>query len=91
MSDERIECVECGRTFIWSAGEQRYFREHGLVRPKHCLDCRSQRRNESRSGMRGLVGPPGGSWLGASQPRPAVTSRPSIFERIKAFLKRILS
>ena len=91
MSDERIECVRCGQAFIWSAGEQRFYRERGLDRPKHCPDCRSQRRNEGRSGMRGLVGSPG---LGVpSAPRPASLQSPSpgFFERVIAFLKRLLS
>jgi DNA-directed RNA polymerase subunit RPC12/RpoP len=80
MSDERIECVKCGRAFIWSAGEQRFYREHRLDRPKRCPGCRSQRRNESRTGMRGLMGP---QW------RPPAASRPNIFDRIGAFLRNI--
>ena len=28
MRDETIQCVDCGRTFVWSFGEQRYFKEH---------------------------------------------------------------
>ncbi len=80
MSDERIECIECGRAFIWSTGEQRFYRERGLSQPKRCPDCRSQRRNESRSGMRGLMGP---------RRRPPTTSRPNVFDRIRAFLRSI--
>jgi DNA-directed RNA polymerase subunit RPC12/RpoP len=80
VSDERIECVTCGRAFIWSAGEQRFYRERRLDRPKRCPDCRSQRRDESRSGMRGLMGP---QW------RPPAASRPNIFARIRAFLRSI--
>jgi uncharacterized membrane protein YsdA (DUF1294 family) len=57
VSDEIIECVECGRTFVWSSGEQRYYEEHRLVRPKHCPTCRSRRRSQRDSGMRGLMAP----------------------------------
>ena len=57
MSDQSIECIECGRTFIWSYGEQRYYKERGLVRPKRCRVCRSRRRNVRDSGMHGFVGP----------------------------------
>ena len=44
MGDEVFACVECGRTFVWSYGEQRYYSEHGLATPKRCPDCRSRRR-----------------------------------------------
>lgn len=83
MSDQRIQCVECGRTFVWSAGEQRFYRERGLDPPRRCPDCRAERRGERRSGMRGLAGPPaqpvahrepkpvaGGSDAGASPALP---------------------
>lgn len=58
MGDEIIECVECGRTFTWSYGEQRYYKEHGLVPPKRCPACRSQRRSERHPEMRGFAGSP---------------------------------
>lgn len=46
MSDEIIQCVECGRSFTWNFGEQRYYRENHLDPPKRCPACRSHRRNE---------------------------------------------
>ena len=51
MSDQQIECVECGRTFVWSAGEQRFYAERGFQPPKHCPDCRAHRRAEKQMGM----------------------------------------
>lgn len=51
MSDQQIECVECGRDFTWSAGEQRYYAEHGFQTPKRCPDCRAHRRAERQPGM----------------------------------------
>jgi uncharacterized membrane protein YsdA (DUF1294 family) len=46
MSDQIIECVECGRKFVWSYGEQRYYRERGLSAPKRCEECRARRKHE---------------------------------------------
>lgn len=66
MSDEVIECVECGRTFIWSYGEQRFYKEHGLSPPKRCKACRSRRRQERGSGMRGFAGSSQGGSAGRS-------------------------
>jgi hypothetical protein len=91
VSDERFECVECGRIFIWSTGEQRFYRERGLSRPKHCPNCRSQRRADRQSGMRGLVGAPRESLFGPPRPTPARAFSPSLFARIKAFFKRLFS
>ncbi len=51
MSDQIIKCVECGRTFIWSYGEQRYYKERGLSPPKRCKACRARRRHEPDSDM----------------------------------------
>jgi len=91
MSDERIECVECGRAFIWSAGEQRYYQERRLDRPKRCPSCRSHRRSESRSGMRGLVGPRGLGMPPSPRSTPSRSASPGFFERVLALLKRLFS
>jgi uncharacterized membrane protein YsdA (DUF1294 family) len=42
MGDETIICVECGRPFTWSYGEQRFYSERGLHAPKRCQACRTQ-------------------------------------------------
>ncbi len=46
MNDELITCQGCGRAFVWSYGEQRYYREHNLQKPKRCAACRQQRKRE---------------------------------------------
>jgi hypothetical protein len=82
VSDERIECVECRRVFIWSSGEQDFYREHDLSHPKRCPDYRSQRRADRQSGMRGLAGPP----------PPATAEAPAgLLAKLKTVLKRLLS
>lgn len=40
-----LSCVDCGATFIFTAGEQRYFASKGLSIPKRCPSCRQKRRN----------------------------------------------
>ena len=50
MSAEVITCSDCGRVFIWSYAEQRFYRERGLSAPKRCPECRSRRRYEQASG-----------------------------------------
>ena len=58
MSGDTITCVDCGQSFLWSFGEQRFYKEHNLDPPKRCSDCRAHNRVERDSGMRSVVGPP---------------------------------
>ncbi|NLU47030.1 MAG: zinc-binding protein [Syntrophomonadaceae bacterium] len=48
-----IVCQDCGREFIFTAGEQEFFAEKGFENePKRCRECRNQRRSNSRTGNR---------------------------------------
>jgi len=42
--DETITCCDCGSSFIWSAGEQKYFLSKHLSPPRRCPKCRRRRR-----------------------------------------------
>lgn len=46
MSDTKITCVDCDTQFLYSLGEQQFFREKGLSNPKRCPDCRAERKKE---------------------------------------------
>lgn len=51
FEDINTECVDCGETFIWSSGEQLFFRDKGLVNPpKRCKLCK-QAKNERLSAI----------------------------------------
>jgi len=39
-----FECLDCGREYIFTFGEQRYFNNKGLIWPKRCKECRRKRR-----------------------------------------------
>jgi len=46
LEDIEIVCIDCGNTFIWTIGEQVFFRDKGLQNPpKRCKDCK-QAKNE---------------------------------------------
>jgi CxxC-x17-CxxC domain-containing protein len=50
--DQTLRCRECSADFVWTAGEQAFFEEKGLVnQPQRCPNCRAQRR-QSRSATR---------------------------------------
>ena len=46
FSDVDIICIDCDNEFIWTGGEQIFFRDKGLKNPpKRCKDCK-QAKNE---------------------------------------------
>jgi CxxC-x17-CxxC domain-containing protein len=54
--DRDLLCASCGSTFVFSAGEQRFFRNKGYVNlPKHCRTCRSRRVGGVRAKAETLV------------------------------------
>ena len=41
LEDTNINCIDCGNDFIWTSGEQMFFRDKGLTNPpKRCRDCK---------------------------------------------------
>ena len=48
-TDETLKCEDCGAEFIFSAGEQEFYAEKGLInKPKRCPQCRKARRQKNR-------------------------------------------
>jgi cold shock CspA family protein len=43
-TDQWIRCKACGQEFLFSAGEQEFFRERKITPPKSCRNCRATRR-----------------------------------------------
>ena len=39
-----LRCGACGFDFVWTIGEQQYFKDHGLRAPKTCPPCRRLRK-----------------------------------------------
>jgi hypothetical protein len=44
LQDEQIPCCDCLEFFVWTCGQQRYFRDKGLHPPKRCPACRQKKR-----------------------------------------------
>ncbi|MDZ7263529.1 MAG: zinc-ribbon domain containing protein [candidate division KSB1 bacterium] len=42
FEDIVLECWECGNSFVFTGGEQKYYQQHGLRPPKRCEDCREK-------------------------------------------------
>ena len=58
--DKSITCVDCGEEFLFTAGEQAFYRERGLTNePTRCKSCR-EKRKATRGGPGGGGGGGGG-------------------------------
>ena len=58
--DEMLNCVDCGRQFAFTAGEQQFYASKGFQnKPNRCPDCR-QARKQMRSSSGGAAGMGGG-------------------------------
>lgn len=45
FEDRTLTCKDCGKEFVFSAGEQEFFAEKGFENdPVRCRDCREKRR-----------------------------------------------
>lgn len=43
FEDVILECIECGNLFVFSAGQQKFFKQHRLQQPKRCETCRERK------------------------------------------------
>lgn len=46
IQSEIIQCVDCNGEFEFTDGEQRYFQEKGLHKPRRCKACRQAKLNK---------------------------------------------
>lgn len=42
FEDKTLNCKKCGNDWIWTASEQKFFKEKGFFRPAMCKECRSK-------------------------------------------------
>ena len=43
MEDVKIKCQDCGKEFIFTERDQKFYEEKGYVPPKRCKFCRNAR------------------------------------------------
>lgn len=49
FSDMEITCRDCNRKFIWTTGEQEYYKQYNLFKPSRCIDCRKKRKMQNNN------------------------------------------
>ena len=48
--DKTLVCKECGKEFVFSAGEQEFYAERGFQNePQRCKECRYARKNAAKA------------------------------------------
>ena len=48
--DETLVCKECGNEFVFTAGEQKFYKEKGFMnKPKSCKACRDAKKNAGKA------------------------------------------
>lgn len=53
MQDQNLQCKDCGKEFIWTAGEQEFYQQKGFTNPPaRCPDCRQKKKDQMRSERR---------------------------------------
>ena len=52
FQDKTLRCRDCNAAFVFTAGEQGFYLEKGLMNePQRCPDCRANRRRERTTGV----------------------------------------
>jgi CxxC-x17-CxxC domain-containing protein len=46
MSDRTLTCRDCGKEFVFTAGEQEFYQQRGFSEPQRCQDCRAARKTQ---------------------------------------------
>ena len=50
MEDKTLVCQDCGKEFVFTAGEQEFYKEKGFENePKRCKACRDARKAQRRA------------------------------------------
>ena len=51
FEDKTLVCKDCGKEFIWTAGEQEFYAEKGFENaPARCRECRDKRKRTREGG-----------------------------------------
>jgi CxxC-x17-CxxC domain-containing protein len=49
-SDLLLTCSDCGQEFVFTAGEQQFYQEHGYSSPRRCKPCRQAKQGAGGRG-----------------------------------------
>lgn len=65
FQDKNLTCSDCGSSFVFTSGEQRFYQEKGFAHePRRCKDCRGRKRGDGGGGSGGSSRHSGGRSYG---------------------------
>ncbi len=54
MEDITLKCKDCGNDFVWTVGEQEFYKEKGFEnQPARCQECRRAKKAMHNNNRRG--------------------------------------
>lgn len=54
MQDTHLKCKDCGADFVWTVGEQEFYKQKGFTNPPtRCPNCRQAKKAQMQGGMGG--------------------------------------
>ena len=66
MPDKKMVCKDCNQEFLFTEGEQAFYKEKGFENePQRCPDCRRAKKQDRRGGGGGGGGYGGGGRSGS--------------------------
>lgn len=49
QQDQTLTCRDCGKQFVWTVGEQQFYKDKGFTNPpSRCPDCRKNKKFSDR-------------------------------------------
>lgn len=70
FQDKMLVCKDCGKEFLFSAGEQSFYAEKGFQnQPTRCRDCRSARKGSGAAPGSGSGSGSGSGYADSGPPR----------------------
>ena len=52
MEDKTLTCKDCGKEFVFTEGEQAFYKEKGFENePQRCADCRRAKKQQNNRGF----------------------------------------
>ena len=58
FQDKTLICRDCGKEFVWTASEQKFYQDKGFTNePVRCLDCRALKKARMNEGRGGSMAP----------------------------------
>ena len=66
-ADVTLACRDCGRSFLYTSGEQDFYASRGFSEPSRCPDCRAARKAQRDGGSYSSYDSSGSSYRGARE------------------------